>query len=359
MTDLAIPLEKALTLRDKGALLIDARTPAEFAEATIPGAVNVPIFDDEGRARVGTLYKEQGKGAAKRLAMELVAPRIPAMVARVEAALEGRRPPVVVFCWRGGMRSGSVAWLLNLYGFEVGVLKGGYKAWRGLALESFSQPRRVRILGGHTGSGKTEILHALAARDQKIGAYRHGPMEFNEVASMSMELLGAEFIEEFYQSNEAKRARRDHLEGVVEVFPWIATVDAFQHWIYSHPDHSRAERTAYWLELDRRFGPAVDWTGLEPYRERFWQRQLHLFSVPLYYIEYGIAQLGALQLWRSSLTDPAGTVRRYRDALALGGTVSLPEMYRTAGAKLVFNSQDMGELVSFVETELQRLRQPD
>jgi tRNA 2-selenouridine synthase len=125
MTDLSIPLAKALALRDKGALLVDARTPAEYAEATIPGAVNVPIFDDAERARVGTLYKQQGKGAAKRLAVELVAPKIPAMVAQVETALAGRRPPVVVLCWRGGMRSRALTTFLDLAGIPARQLVGG------------------------------------------------------------------------------------------------------------------------------------------------------------------------------------------------------------------------------------------
>ena len=106
-------------------------------------------------------------------------------------------------------------------------------------------------------------FHALAARDEDLRAYRHAPIEFCEVASMSMELLGNEFIEEFYSAADANRARRVHLEGIVGVFPWIATVDAFQHWIYTHPNHTRAERTAAWLELMDRFGGDVDWSGHE------------------------------------------------------------------------------------------------
>ena len=106
-------------------------------------------------------------------------------------------------------------------------------------------------------------FHALAARDEDLYAYRSAPIEFCEVASMSMELLGNEFIEKFYQPGDARRARRDHLEGIIEIFPWIATVDAFQHWIYSHPGHSRAERQKAWLDLMDRFGGDVDWSGYE------------------------------------------------------------------------------------------------
>jgi tRNA 2-selenouridine synthase len=170
MTDLSISLEKALALRDKGALLVDARTPAEYAEATIPGAVNVPIFDDEERARVGTLYKRLGKGAAKRLAVELVAPKIPAMVAQVEAALAGRRPPVVVFCWRGGMRSRALTTFLDLAGIPARQLVGGHKAFRSHVREFFERGEwgRLLVLRGLTGVGKTRLLLRLRAEGYPV-----------------------------------------------------------------------------------------------------------------------------------------------------------------------------------------------
>jgi oligoendopeptidase F len=149
----------------------------------------------------------------------------------------------------------------------------------------------------------------------------------------------------------------EHLEDVLVTLAHIASVDAFQAWIYtSGQGADAAARDAAWLDIRTRFERGVDWTGLERERVSRWYRQLHIFEYPFYYIEYGIAQLGALQLWRSSLSDPKGTVRKYRDALSLGGTVSLPEMYRTAGAKLIFNAQEMGELVSLVESELEKLR---
>src|SRR5439155_7108254 len=132
-------------------------------------------------------------------------------------------------------------------------------------------------------------FHALATREEDLYAYRSAPIEFCEVASMSMELLGNEFIEAFYAAPEANRARRTHLEGILNIFPWIATVDAFQHWIYTRPGHTGAERTAAWLRLMDRFGGDVDWSGHEAARANLWHRQLHIFLHPFYYVEYGIA----------------------------------------------------------------------
>ena len=125
---------------------------------------------------------------------------------------------------------------------------------------------------------------------------------------MSMELLGNRFIEAFHAPAEARRARRKHLEGVLEVLPWIATVDAFQHWLYTHPDHDVETRQTAWLGLMDRFGGVVDWSGHETARASSWHRQLHIFLHPFYYIEYGIAQLGALQVWVNYRQDPAGAL---------------------------------------------------
>ncbi len=182
-------------------------------------------------------------------------------------------------------------------------------------------------------------FHALAARDEDLYAYRSAPIEFCEVASMSMELLGNEFIEEFYSAADANRARRVHLEGIIGIFPWIATVDAFQHWIYTHPGHSRAERAAAWLELMDRFGGDVDWTGYEAARANLWHRQLHIFLHPFYYIEYGIAQLGALQVWANSKRDKAKALNDYKKSLALGGSRPLPELFAAAGCRSISTRQ--------------------
>jgi tRNA 2-selenouridine synthase len=163
MPYLTIDLDKALTLRDRGALLVDARSPAEFAEATIPGAVNVPLFDNEERVRVGTVYKQEGKSAAKRLGVELVAPKIPAMLREVATSLEGRRPPVVVFCWRGGMRSKALTTFLDLAGIPARQLVGGHKVFRTHVREFFERGEwgRLLVLRGMTGVGKTRLLLGL------------------------------------------------------------------------------------------------------------------------------------------------------------------------------------------------------
>jgi len=167
---LTIDLHKALARRDQGALFVDVRTPAEFAEATIPGAVNVPIFSDEERARVGTLYKQQGKEAARKLGVELVSPRIPALIEQVERALGAQRRLVVVFCWRGGMRSKAVTSFLDLAGIPARQLLGGHKAFRGQVLEFFEREPwgRVLVLRGMTGVGKTKQLKRLAAQGYPV-----------------------------------------------------------------------------------------------------------------------------------------------------------------------------------------------
>lgn len=198
-------------------------------------------------------------------------------------------------------------------------------------------------------------FHALASRDEPFHAYREAPIEFCEVASMSMELLGNEHLEYFYAPPEARRARRDHLEGIVEVFPWIATVDAFQHWIYTHPGHTRAERAAAWVELMNRFGGDVDWSGYERERANLWHRQLHIFLHPFYYVEYGIAQLGALQIWANSKADKAKALREYRRGLALGGSRPLPELFSTAGCRFEFNARSLKPFVALLRRELAAL----
>jgi oligoendopeptidase F len=198
-------------------------------------------------------------------------------------------------------------------------------------------------------------FHALATRDEDLYPYRSAPIEFCEVASMSMELLGNEFIEEFYSSEDSKRARRVHLEGVVGVFPWIATVDAFQHWIYTHPNHSREERRKAWLALMDRFGGDVDWSGFENARANLWHRQLHIFIHPFYYIEYGIAQLGALQVWANSKQNKAKALGDYKKSLALGGSRPLPELFSAAGCQFEFSAKTIQPLAKVLREELGKL----
>jgi oligoendopeptidase F len=173
---------------------------------------------------------------------------------------------------------------------------------------------------------------------------------------MSMELLGNEFIEQVYSPSDANRARRTHLEGIVGLFPWVATVDAFQHWIYTHPGHTRTERATAWLALMDRFGGDVDWTGHEQARSYLWHRQLHIFIHPFYYIEYGIAQLGALQVWANSKRDKVKALRDYKQSLTLGGSCPLPDLFKTAGCRFEFNGQTIKPLVQLVRSELASLK---
>ena len=198
-------------------------------------------------------------------------------------------------------------------------------------------------------------FHALATRGEDLYAYRSAPIEFCEVASMSMELLGNEFIEEFYSSDDSRRARRVHLEGVIGVFTWIATVDAFQHWIYTHPNHSREDRRKAWLALMDRLGGDVDWSGFENARANLWHRQLHIFIHPFYYIEYGIAQLGALQVWANSKQDKAKALNDYKKSLALGGSRPLPELFSAAGCQFEFSAKTIQPLAKVLREELGKL----
>jgi oligoendopeptidase F len=177
---------------------------------------------------------------------------------------------------------------------------------------------------------------------------------------MSMELLSAPHLERplgYFAPDDLRRARLEHLEDVIVTLAHVASVDAFQHWIYTDPDGAdAAARDAAWLRIRSRFDQGVDWSGLERERIARWYRQLHVFLYPFYYIEYGIAQLGALQVWRNSLRDPAEAVRRYRDALALGNTRPLPDIYAAAGARLAFDADTIGELVQLVEEQVDLLR---
>jgi oligoendopeptidase F len=198
-------------------------------------------------------------------------------------------------------------------------------------------------------------FHALATQQEDLYPYRSAPIEFCEVASMSMELLGNEFLENFYGRPEADRARRTHLEGILAIFAWIATVDAFQHWIYTHPQHTREQRAERWMKLMERFGGEVDWQGYEEARAFLWHRQLHIFIHPFYYIEYGIAQLGALQVWANSKRDRSAALTAYKKALGLGGSRPLPELFAAAGCNFEFSARTVAPLVKLVQQELRKL----
>jgi oligoendopeptidase F len=187
------------------------------------------------------------------------------------------------------------------------------------------------------------------------------PMEFAEVASMSMELLAASYLERssggFYSESDAKRAFGEHLEQSILFWPYMAVVDAFQHWVYENPGLSANLDNCgdKWIELSERFMPGVDWRGLEEERSNLWQRQIHVIEIPFYYVEYGLAQLGAAQIWGASMDDQDMAVRRYLEALGKGGAASLPELYETAGARLAFDEATLTYAVGLMEDKLSTL----
>lgn len=238
-----------------------------------------------------------------------------------------------------------------------GKAPGGYQYDR----ERIRRPFIFMNAAGTHGDVQTMIheaghaFHALLGRDEPLLAYRHPPIEFAEVASMGMELLAAPDLTRFYDEAQAARARREHLEGIISSLCWIATIDAYQHWLYTRDCPSIEQRDIYWLELDARFGANVSWDGLEQYRAKLWHRQLHLFEVPFYYIEYGIAQLGALQLWLASKENPAGTLEAYRSALKLGGSKPLPDLFASAGLSFDFGPVTVSRLADALRDELASL----
>jgi oligoendopeptidase F len=203
-------------------------------------------------------------------------------------------------------------------------------------------------------------FHAFASHRQPLIWQRHPGSEAAELASMSMELLASPHLAQptgYFTPEDHRRAWLEHLEDVLLSLVHIASVDAFQTWIYTSPDGADSvARDEAWLRIRSRFERGVDWSGLERERVARWYRQLHIFMYPFYYIEYGIAQIGALQIWRNSLADHAGAVARYREALALGAVRSLPDMYRTAGARLSFDAGLIGELVELVEDQIEKIR---
>ena len=205
--------------------------------------------------------------------------------------------------------------------------------------------------GGHA-------VHSFLAHPLPLSGFKEYPMEIAEVASMAMELFSMEHWDKFFD-NEAdlKRAKLHQLERVITLFPWIAIIDRFQHWIYNHPQHSHREREEFWLQNLASFEDAViNYEGLEQYRGNAWQRQLHLFEVPFYYIEYGIAQLGAIGLWMQFKKDPETALDNYCTALSLGGTKTLPELYKTAGLSFDFSPANIKVLMEFVSSEIQSLK---
>lgn len=204
--------------------------------------------------------------------------------------------------------------------------------------------------GGHA-------VHSFLSRDLELTGFKSLPSEVAELASMSMELLTMNLWNEFYKDEqELKRAKKDQLETILKILPWIAQIDEFQHWVYENPTHSVDERHAKWVAISKEYGTGLtDWTGFEDVQKTAWQRQLHLFEVPFYYIEYGIAQLGALGVWKNSMTNFQKAIDDYKAALSLGYTKSIPEIYETAGIRFDFTEAYLKELADFVQVELSKL----
>ncbi|MEO8067079.1 MAG: M3 family oligoendopeptidase [Flavobacteriales bacterium] len=204
--------------------------------------------------------------------------------------------------------------------------------------------------GGHA-------VHSFLTQPLVLTGFKNFPSEVAELASMSMELLTMDHWHLIYRDpEELRRAKRDHLERVIGILPWVATVDAFQHWIYEHPRHTRQQRDAAWLDIHKRFsGKVTDWSGYGEQRAMLWQKQLHIFEVPFYYIEYGIAQLGAIGVWRNYKQNPVQAVEQYMNALKLGYTKPLPEIYAAAGVRFDLGADNVRGLIAFVREELEKL----
>lgn len=204
--------------------------------------------------------------------------------------------------------------------------------------------------GGHA-------IHSFLAHELELTGFKEYPTEIAEVASMAMELFSMNHWYVFFDDKEElKRAKEQQLERVITIFPWIATIDKFQHWIYENPDHTEEERAAQWVSILEEFSsPVIDFSGLDEYRKFAWQRQLHLFEVPFYYIEYGIAQLGAIGLWQQYKQDSEAAIKNYITALKLGGTKTLPELFKAAGLQFDLSPAHIQQLMLFVKQELDNL----
>ncbi|CCG98748.1 oligoendopeptidase, M3 family [Fibrella aestuarina BUZ 2] len=205
--------------------------------------------------------------------------------------------------------------------------------------------------GGHA-------VHSFLTRELPLKAFRNPPMEVAELASMAMELISMDHWDVFFTNpDDLRRARLQHLESIVETLPWVATIDKFQHWVYEHPAHTHAERRAAWVRIFDEFADAqTDWSGLEHYKEYIWQKQLHLYEVPFYYIEYGIAQLGAIGVWRNYRRDAQTGLRGYKDALKLGYQAPIGAIYAAANVPFDFSKEHIGELMAFLQEEIARLK---
>jgi oligoendopeptidase F len=205
--------------------------------------------------------------------------------------------------------------------------------------------------GGHA-------VHSFLTRDLRLNAYKHPPSEVAELASMSMELISMDHWDLFFETeDDLHRAKRQHLEQIIETLPWVATIDKFQHWIYEHPTHTAEERRLNWLCIYEQFSDTItDWAGLEEYKAYIWQKQLHVYEVPFYYIEYGIAQLGAIAVWKNFKDNPQKGLQGYVNALKLGYTKPISRIYEAAGIPFDFSKEYITGLMNFVKAELEKVR---
>jgi oligoendopeptidase F len=204
--------------------------------------------------------------------------------------------------------------------------------------------------GGHA-------VHTFISSSLELNDFKHVPSEVAELASMSMELISMDKWDVFFDNDEdLKRAKRDQLRDVLKTLPWVAVVDQFQHWIYTNPDHTTEQRKIAWKEIIEPFGNNfTNWTGYEEALENLWQKQLHIFEVPFYYIEYAIAQLGAIAVWKNYRENPEQGIENYLAALKLGYSKTIKEIYKTAGIEFDFSSEYVHELAKFMKAELEKI----
>ena len=205
--------------------------------------------------------------------------------------------------------------------------------------------------GGHA-------VHNFVTRDLLLNAFKNPPAEVAELASMSMELLTMDYWNVFFENEEdLRRAKIQHLESIIETLPWVATIDKFQHWLYENPTHSIEERQNKWLEIYTQFSDSItDWSEFEDFKQYIWQKQLHIYEVPFYYIEYGMAQLGAIGVWRNYKQNPQKGLEGYLNALKLGYTAPISEIYAAANIPFDFSKDYITELMNFVREELEGLK---
>lgn len=249
----------------------------------------------------------------------------------------------------------------NLFDVESrkGKAPGGYNyplAESGAAFIFMNAANTFRDLttmvheGGHA-------LHTFLSAHLELNDFKHLTSEIAELASMSMELISMDYWDVFFpQEEELIRAKKEQLEDILKTLPWVAVIDQFQHWIYTNPEHTVEQRAEAWNQLFDQFGHNFcDWADLEEAKSYLWQKQLHIFEVPFYYIEYGMAQLGAIAIWKNYKENSERGLGQYMEALKLGYTKTIPEIYQTAGIEFNFSQSYVKELITFVKEEFDKL----